>query len=178
MRYFLIILIFFFSTSLQAQYFNHPGFGYAPMGISRLADANGMISEKKWSFNTYAEISTGMSFSKYGNTSYFGVPIGMQLNRKLSNNLYAFAGVSIAPVYSNFSHSFQTVEASKLSPYNRYLPANGLGMYSRAELGLMYVSDDKTFSISGSIGVEHRNYPPLQYRPVNTTARPVPSPKN
>ena len=38
---------------------------------------------------------------------------------------------------------------------------------SRADIGLMYVNDAKTFSISGSIGIERDNYPAFQYNQFN-----------
>jgi hypothetical protein len=46
-----------------------------------------------------------------------------------------------------------------------------MSMYSRADIGLMYVNDAKTFSISGSIGIERSTYPLLPYYPVNTTSQ-------
>jgi len=46
---------------------------------------------------------------------------------------------------------------------------NGLGVYSRAELGLMYVNDAKTFSVSGSIGVQRSSYPVYPYPQANRT---------
>jgi hypothetical protein len=42
-------------------------------------------------------------------------------------------------------------------------------MYSSASLGLMYINDARTFSISGSISIERDNYPVYYYNPVNTT---------
>jgi len=42
-------------------------------------------------------------------------------------------------------------------------------MYSRAELGLMYINNDKTFSISGSIGIEKNSYPLYPYNQMNST---------
>jgi hypothetical protein len=35
---------------------------------------------------------------------------------------------------------------------------NNFSLYSRAEIGLSYINDDRTFQISGSIGVERNPY--------------------
>jgi hypothetical protein len=35
----------------------------------------------------------------------------------------------------------------------------GFGLNSRVDIGLMYINDARTFSISGSIGVERGTYP-------------------
>src|SRR3954471_17592936 len=125
-------------------------------------------SKKKWSFSKYASLSASYSFFKGGSASVIAAPIGLQVNRQLTNNLYAFAGVSVAPAFINFnSNAFLTSDFSKANPGNTFLHSNSFGMYSRAELGLMYVNPERTFSISGSIGVE-RSSSPVFYYPVNT----------
>src|SRR5437868_4215350 len=63
-------------------------------------------ADKKWSVTAYSEVSAGYTFFNRGNASFVSAPVGLQLNRKLNENLYAFAGVSVAPVYMNFNHSF------------------------------------------------------------------------
>jgi hypothetical protein len=126
-------------------------------------------SEKKWCFNTYSGISTSFNFSRGGNSTVVSAPIGLQLNRRLNNNLYAFAAVAAAPAYINFNRSFLSADANKTWQNNSFLKSNSFGMYSRAELGLMYVNDARTFSISGSIGIESNNYPVFPYNPGNTS---------
>jgi len=127
------------------------------------------LSKKKWSFSKYTGLSASYSFFKGGSASIIAAPIGLQLNRQLTNNLYAFAGVSIAPAFINFnSNTFLSSDFSKANPGNTFLHSNSFGMYSRAELGLMYVNPERTFSISGSIGVE-RSSSPVFYYPMNTT---------
>ena len=125
-------------------------------------------ADKKWSVTAYSEVSAGYTFFNGGSASFVSAPVGLQLNRKLNENLYAFAGVSVAPAYMNFNHSFLSSDPVKgysnngLFKYN-----NGLGAYSRAELGMMYINDAKTFSVSGSIGVERSSYPIYTYPQAN-----------
>ena len=107
-------------------------------------------------------MSTSFIFYRGNNAIIFSSPVGLQLNRRLNNNLYAFAGVSAAPAYINFNNAFLNTDINKTNS-NNFSKANNFGMYSRAEIGLMYVNDAKTFSISGSIGIEKTNYPSYQY---------------
>lgn len=115
-------------------------------------------SSSKWSFSKYASLSMGYSFYKGGSASFISAPVGIQLNRKLNNNLYAFTGVSVAPTYINFNSTFIPNNSNKLQN-SFFTKGNQLAMYGRAELGLMYVNDARTFSISGSIGVERSSAP-------------------
>ena len=113
----------------------------------------------KWFVNKYIGLSSGFSFFNGGHATVLSVPIVIQLNRRLTNNWYAFAGVVAAPSYINFNHSFVTSNTNKWTQQNVFLQSNRLDLYSRAELGLMYINDQKTFSISGSIGFERSSYP-------------------
>jgi hypothetical protein len=97
----------------------------------------------------------------------------LQLNRRLNNNYYAFAGISAAPAYINFNRSFLFSDANKVYPNNGFFKSNSFGMCSGAELGLMYVNDAKTFSVSGSLGVQSSSYPVFPYQRMST-ARPNP----
>lgn len=126
--------------------------------------------EKKWFVTAYSGVSAGYTFFNGGSASMVSVPVGLRLNRRLNENLYAFAGVSIAPAYVNFNHSFLTFDGSKGYPGNGLFKYNnGLGAYSRAELGLMYINDAKTFSVSGSIGIQRSSYPLYPYPQGNRT---------
>ena len=62
--------------------------------------------KSKWSLNMYSDVSTSFVFYKGGHASVFSAPITLQLNRKLNENLYAFASVTAAPSYINFSNYF------------------------------------------------------------------------
>ena len=134
-----------------------------------LKDSTG---NKKWFVNKYIGLSSGFSFFNGGHATVLSVPIGIQLNRRLTNNWYAFAGVVAAPAYINFNHSFVTGNANKWTQQNTFLQSNRLDLYSRAELGLMYINDQKTFSISGSIGFERSSYPLVPVNQQLNTFRP------
>jgi len=140
--------------------------------------AHDSIGAKKWFLSTYSGVSTSFSFFRGGNATVFAAPLGLRLNRRLNDNLYGFAGLSVAPAYINFNHSFPSADVNKFHPNGGFLNSNKLGIYSKAELGLMYINDEKTFSISGSIGIERSAYPVFPYQQINTpTQNPDVSPK-
>ena len=64
------------------------------------------LSKSKWSFNRYIGLSTSFIFFKGGSAAIFAAPIGLQVNRRLNNNLYAFANVSVAPAYVSFNQPY------------------------------------------------------------------------
>ncbi len=144
----------------------YPGL-YPDYSYSRMPALNISLPDsaraKKWSVTKYSSISTSFMFFNGGSATMLSAPLGLQLNRKLNNNLYAFAGVAVAPSYVNFGRSFTKSNFSKAGQQNGMFNAASLGIYSRAELGLMYVNDEKTFSISGSIGVQRGSYPMMPY---------------
>lgn len=127
-------------------------------GLARTFSFSDSLSTKKWSLNKYSAISTSFIGWKGGSATSLSVPIGLQLNRRINNNLYAFAGVSVAPSYINFNQSFVNNNKALQANSFMYRP-NNFGVYSRAELGLMYTNDEHTFQISGSFGVERRQFP-------------------
>lgn len=118
---------------------------------------NDSIYQKKWFVSKYSGISTSFLFFKGGNATVISAPLGLQLNRRLTNNVFVFAGASITPAYVNFN-SFMNSGYNKTGLGNSFNSAR-LGLNARAELGLMYINDEKTFSISGSIGIERNSYP-------------------
>jgi hypothetical protein len=120
-----------------------------------LADSNS--SGHKWRLTHYAGFSAGTIFWA-GSTGFISVPVGLQLSRPLNKNLYAFAGVSAAPVFFSFNRLY-TQPATDPSYPGHPSMGNGFGLNSRVEAGLMYINDAKTFSISGSIGVDRASYP-------------------
>ena len=123
--------------------------------------AKDSLSKSKWSISKYGGIQTSFIGWKGGAATTFSVPIGLQLTRKLSDNVFAFAGIQAAPTYVNFNRNFmQSNFNSGKNGFNSFMyQPNGFGMYSRAELGLMYTNDERTFQISGSFGVERRQFP-------------------
>ena len=124
-------------------------------------------AQKKWFLTKYTGIIAGYSFFRGGNAAVVAAPIGLQLNRRLNNNLYAFSGVSIAPAYINFNHALLYNDFNKKGVGNNFYKSN-IGLYSRAELGLMYINNERTFSISGSIGIERNNFPMYFNNQINT----------
>lgn len=141
-------------TALPAGYINQLQ-QHSLAGNSRFNDS---LPDKKWFISKSIGISTSFGFFGGSNETVLAVPLRLQLNRKLNNNLYGFAGVSAAPAYVNFNRSFLSSNTSKFSSSNGLFQSNKLNIFSRAELGLIYINDQKTFSISGSIGIERSNY--------------------
>jgi len=140
MRVLILALITLVSVSAAAQ---SPFYSYHQFGDSAAL-------ARKWHVSTYGGISAGLGM--------YAAPIGLQINRRLNNNFYAFAGVAAAPTFYNFNHAFNSTSAFK--PYPGMNPAaTGFGLQSRVEMGLMYINDARTFSISGSIGVTRGSYP-------------------
>jgi hypothetical protein len=143
-----------------------------PLMFGRNIPETDSTTNKKWFVTSSAGISTSISFFKGGHATAIAVPLTLQLNRRLNNNWYAFAAVSAAPAYINMFGNYGV--PGKLSSSSNFMQPGNLGIYSRAELGLMYVNDAKTFSISGSIGIEKNNYGSMAGFPVNTV-RPNPA---
>lgn len=165
-----IIACILFTATLKAQTFlpgNFPGLMQRANFVNELQPIDN-LSAKKWSFSKYTALSTSYTFFKGGNATIIAAPIGLQLNRRLNNNWYAFANVSVAPAYINFNQSFLTTGINKNYQKNGF-QSNSLNIYSSASLGLQYINEAKTFSISGSISVEKSSYPVLLYYPANTT---------
>jgi len=126
-------------------------------------------AKNKWSLSKYIAVSDSYTFFKGGNASIISAPVVLQLNRRLNNNLYAFAGASVAPAYINFNRTFMANGYNKVNQFNNFSQPGIAGLYTRAALGLQYVNDEKTFSISGSIGVERSSFPVLPYSQINNT---------
>lgn len=173
MRTFILIALLFTVSAANAQVFL-PGsfidYGYRG-NPARNINFKDSASGKKWFVSKYSGLSTSFSFFKGGNATVISAPLGLQLNRRLNNNLFAFAGVSVAPSYVSFnSSSFINSGLNKLNGNNGF-NSKSLGLYSRAELGLMYVNDERTFSISGSIGIERSSYAMPGFVPLNNQSK-------
>jgi hypothetical protein len=119
----------------------------------QVADTNNV--RKKWFVTKYASISSGFVAFRGGSGTFLSAPVGLQLNRQLSNNVYAFAGVSVAPTFFHYNGAFYQPGINKS---NSFMNANNFGTYSAAHMGVMYINNDRTFSISGSIGVGRSSY--------------------
>lgn len=137
------------------------------------ADSNSL--PKKWSLTKYGGLSTGFIAFKGGSASYLSAPVGLQLNRQLSNNVYAFAGLEVAPSFLHYNSAFYQPGMEKSSGF---MKTNNFGMYTAARMGLMYINNDRTFSVSGSIGVSGHRYNGLSpyYGPGSTSGFPTYNP--
>ena len=134
--------------------------------FGQVADSN--THQKKWFLSKYAGISAGYMFFNGGGGPFLSAPMGLQINRQLTNNVYAFAGVSVAPSMFNFNTPYYQ---SSFNKNNSFMNANRFGAYSSAYMGVMYVNDERTFSISGSIGVSNYYGQSPYYRPATPTIR-------
>jgi len=128
------------------------------------------INNQKWFVSKYVGVSAGSVFYPGGAATVVSAPIGLQLNRKLSNNFYAFGGVYLAPTFATFNHAFINPSSNKSYPGNLYNPYS-LGINPGFRMGLMYVNDAGTFSISGSVGVQSSSYPAPVYQQRRTNTK-------
>ena len=173
MRIFFLFVSLFFFVTVKSQTVLSPGAGIASQSQALLnnSHSHGSLSAPKWFFSSYRGLSTSVIFFNGGNASIFSAPMGLQLNRKLNNNLYAFANLTVAPSYISINPSYLSGLNKNFSnsPFNQ----NSFGLYPAASLGLMYINDAKTFSISGSISAERSVYPAPYYPLNHTTQNPV-----
>ena len=159
MRFTLFVLILVISTAeAKAQYSFQRNNYNNQMTAPYSSQHNHNYSGKKWFVSKYIGMQTSVGFYNGGNITAFSAPMGLQLNRKLNNNWYAFAGISATPAYIGFNHSFIAANSNKLMQPNSLNSAGSYNLFPKAELGLMYINDQKTFSISGRISVEKSNY--------------------
>lgn len=119
------------------------------------------LPPKKWSFNAFQGVSAGITSFGNNRANILSIQAGLQVNRMITNNLFAFGAVSVAPSYMNFNRSFLNTDFSKTGR-NGFRTAN-VGLNPGAEIGLGYTNDARTFSISGSIGVRQNAYYPGGY---------------
>jgi hypothetical protein len=141
----------------------HPAFRH----FNQLPDSNQV--RKKWFVTKYAGISTGFIAFKGGSGTFLSAPVGLQINRQLTNNVFAFAGVSATPTFFHGNSAFYQPGVNKT---NRFMNANAnnFDINPAVYMGLMYTNDERTFSISGSIGVSRSSYNAYSpyYSPANT----------
>ncbi len=159
--FFMFTMLLGFLCSRGQTLFQPGALNYVPAGMMNHYNplGNPGLLNNKWSLNKYAGISTGFGFFNGGNSTYFAAPMGLQVNRRLNNNLFAVAGVSVAPTYQNFSGSFLSPGIYHNAPGPHSFNAQGLGLSSRIEAGLMYINNDRTFSIMGVMMIERRDFP-------------------
>ena len=135
-------------------------------GYNSFSDSNHL--NQKWYFNKYIAISAGSFFYNGGGGTFLSAPVGLQVNHPLNNNLIAFAGISVAPSFFNLNSPYINPSYQNSYPGNFISNPYGFGLNSRVEMGLMYINDAKTFSISGSIGVDRSSFPVYPTEKTNT----------
>ncbi len=173
MRIILLFGSFFFVMGVKSQTILPAGNAdyLQEQGRTNNAINHDSIAPRKWFLSTYEGLSTGVLFFKGSSASIVAMPLELQLNRRLNNNFYAFAGIGVTPFYLNFNRSFTNSNFNKIYPGNMLSP-NGFDLHPSVSLGLMYVNDAKTFSISGSISAERSSgYPLMPYYPANNAVK-------
>ncbi|MEO8414007.1 MAG: hypothetical protein ABI472_10120 [Ginsengibacter sp.] len=161
MRILFTFILMVFATASQAQTVLPGSFQNNLAGGSFIHynNRNDSSAQNKWVITRSAGIAGGYSFFSHGGASFVAAPISLQLNRRLSNNVYVFAGVTVAPMYLNFNRTFLAADFKKVPSFNSFYQPGNLSMYSAATMGLIYINDQRTFSVSGSISVERSSYP-------------------
>ena len=166
MRILLLFAILFSFLSVNSQTiepFGVPGYSQRAGGLNAIP-LEDSLSNKKWFMSKYTAISTGISFFNGGRATFLAAPMGLQLNRKLTNNLYAYANIAVVPALTRFNPTLLNTGMNKPFAANSF-SSNSFQVNPSASVGLMYVNDAKTFSISGGISVERNNYQFLPYYP-------------
>ncbi len=168
-RTILFAIILLTTASVKAQ--TPLSFGNMNTGLPAFRNFNQSADtthlQKKWFLTKQIGLSSGFFGFNGGSGTFLAAPIGLQLNRQLTNNLYAFAGVAAVPAYVHFNSPFFQPGVNKNMGF---INANSFNTYTTAQMGLMYINSERTFSISGSFGVSRRNgYSPF-YAPINSPA--------
>lgn len=160
---FIGMLLMICSGSLRAQvYVPATMYSASPFGSMALPDYQEYQQSRqfnqKWFVSRYTAVSAGNIFYPGANAFYISAPIGLQLNRQLNKNLYAFGGVYAAPTFTSFNGAMMNSPYNKSYPWTIY-PNNYFGINPGVYMGLMYKNEAGTFSISGSIRTESHSYP-------------------
>lgn len=152
----LFIAIFMSALATKAQ---SPFYSGAP---GKLSDTT--HQHNKWFVTRYTGISTGFMAYKGGSTTFLSAPMALQLNRQLTNNLFAFGNISATPTLFQSSNLLYQPATTKTGYGPMQNQNRSFGIFPAAQVGVMYISNDKTFSISGSVSVSRSNnygYSPL-----------------
>src|SRR6185437_15205687 len=164
MRKLLLIAILFSFTTAKSQI---AGLSAFPMYSQRpvfLNNSQDSIVKKKWFLTTFSGLSTGISFFKGGSATYLAAPFGIQLNRRLNNNLYAFASASIVPSFTNFNTNFINPGLNK-NFGNSYFSPNSFEINPAVSLALNKKNTPKLFPFPETTSPKKTVYPPLLYPP-------------
>ena len=162
---FLFALLFSFG-SVKSQTIGTVGVpGYSPRAsFLNTIPVQDSLSNKKWFMSKYTGISTGISFYNGGRATFLAAPMVLQLNRKLSNNVYAYANLAVTPAIIRSNSNLIYPGMNKSFALNSF-SSNSFQVNPSASVGLMYVNDAKTFSISGGFSIERNSYQFVPYYP-------------
>lgn len=130
--------------------------------------------KKRWQISTFGSLSLNNGWFNRGSFAALAVPVGMQLTHQFNKNWYAFGRLSAVPTFFNFNTAFNGSVFNKVHPGNGLFNSSTFGVYPKAEAGLFYINDQKTFSISGSMFIDRGTnlfYP--SYGVGNSPIRPV-----
>jgi hypothetical protein len=113
----------------------------------------------KWFVSRYSGLSASFISFRGGSAMMYSAPMGIQLNRTINNNLYAFAGVEIAPGYINFNQRFVQNDFTKNGFSNSFMQGNNnqFSLNPAAFVGLGYTNDERTFQIQARVNVSQGN---------------------
>ena len=112
----------------------------------------------RWLLKPFASVSAGYLFYNGGGASYLSAPAGLALFRPLNPNWTLFGAATISPTVLSTNRWTAPISDPNYHGYP-WGSANGLGITTGIQGGLMYTNQDKTFSISGSVHVERSSYP-------------------
>jgi len=160
MRIILLISLALSFTTAKSQMI--APYGFSTNNFINKIPTSDSIAKHKWFLSANRSLYTGISFFNGGNATFVALPMSVQLNRRLNNNLYAFANVAATPSYINLNPSYLNNGFGKSFQSSTFNP-NSLRLNPSASLGLMYINDARTFSISGSISAERSRYPLIPF---------------
>jgi hypothetical protein len=141
------------------------GFGFVPWanpvptGVLLSGNPN-----QKWQIRPYGSLSLGYLFLNGGGSPYLAAQTGVALIHPLTKNVSAFGAVTATPTIFSINRLYTD---PAMGASNNFSRGYNLNLNTGIQAGLIYTNDDKTFSISGSVGVERGSNP---YYPVNRPA--------
>ena len=121
---------------------------------------NDSTVHNKWSVSKYSGLSASFVSFRGGSAFMYAAPMGLQVNRMLNKNLYAFAGVEITPAYISLNQPFGQNNSIKNGFSNSFMQGgrNQFSINPSAFVGLGYTNDEHTFQIQARMNISQGNY--------------------
>lgn len=163
MRQLFILFILASSMVANAQQFS------SSANRAKLEDINLKDStvSKKWFISKYSGLSASFIGFRGGSASLISAPMGIQLNRAINNNFYAFAGLEIAPSYITMN-PFGQAGATGKGISNSFINSNSsqFRINPAAFVGFGYINDARSFQLEARVSLQQGNYfgDPSDYR--------------